>query len=418
MVDAHEPDVIFDRRAGVVHWSPAAETLLRYPRSAVLGRTFEWVRRGCGITPDAVASELAQGGVWRRELVLPRADGQRLRVEVAVALEAPDRFAATLRDVTVHRCRQASAAVAAAWGDWLGGVSEPLVIVDDIGRIVLANAACVAAKGRPLEDLVGQPLQLRDHPTTVHCLRVGDAEYAVLALQPTRRVRRLRRGRQPDRVAILAHEIRGPLASVKLAVGLLRRRLESGTTLQGEAGLVRQLEDDVDRLAGLCGGILEAGPAGRRDQCVDVAQILIELCAWFRAEGTGHKLRAEIHADGDLPVLGDPVALPQVFRNLLDNAAKYAPAGSTVRLTAQRDGGRVRVVVSDEGCGIPAADLERVFDVYYRVRHEGPPDPGGSGLGLYICRSIVNAHGGSIWAGPAPGGGTALHVELPLCDRA
>jgi two-component system sensor histidine kinase KdpD len=130
----------------------------------------------------------------------------------------------------------------------------------------------------------------------------------------------------------------------------------------------------------------------------------------------GH--RVEVDLAGDLPLLElDPVLFEQVLVNLLDNAAKYAPAGSTVTVAARALEGKVVVEVRDEGPGIPEAELERVFDKFYRVRR-GDRGPAGTGLGLAICRGFVAALGGTIRAASRPDRpGAVLTIELPSAPR-
>jgi two-component system sensor histidine kinase KdpD len=124
--------------------------------------------------------------------------------------------------------------------------------------------------------------------------------------------------------------------------------------------------------------------------------------------------RTELDIPADLPMLKlDPVLFEQVLFNLLDNAAKYAPSGSTIRIRGWADGARCDLQVMDEGPGIPPADLERVFDTFYRVR-KGDHVRAGTGLGLSICRGFVEAMGGTIAAGNRP---TAAARSSPSACR-
>jgi two-component system sensor histidine kinase KdpD len=114
----------------------------------------------------------------------------------------------------------------------------------------------------------------------------------------------------------------------------------------------------------------------------------------------------------------DMVLFEQVLFNLLDNAAKYAPAGSTIRLCAWRDEGSVRIQVLDEGDGIPAAQLDRVFDKFYRVRG-ADRRRAGTGLGLAICRGFIDAMGGTIAAANRTDrSGAAFTITLPTPAQA
>ena len=134
-----------------------------------------------------------------------------------------------------------------------------------------------------------------------------------------------------------------------------------------------------------------------------------------RAEGfaRGHTVKVEI--DPAMPLLCvDPVLLEQVFFNLLDNACKYSPVGTVVKVWARKAPDHVAMEVSDQGPGIPAEDREKVFDMFYRV-NLADSQIAGTGLGLAICRGIVEAHGGTIQAEAGlHEAGTCIVISLPL----
>jgi two-component system sensor histidine kinase KdpD len=118
----------------------------------------------------------------------------------------------------------------------------------------------------------------------------------------------------------------------------------------------------------------------------------------------------------DLPLVQmDPMLMERVFTNLLENAMKYTPAATTIHIAAQVEGDLLRVKVADRGPGLPLGEEERVFDKFYQAAR-GPLR--GAGLGLTICRSIVEAHGGKIWAANRPAGGAVFIFTLPLTPAA
>jgi two-component system sensor histidine kinase KdpD len=121
-----------------------------------------------------------------------------------------------------------------------------------------------------------------------------------------------------------------------------------------------------------------------------------------------------IDIDPGIPLLNvDSVLVQQVFFNLLDNACKYSPAGSTVTIWARAKEDQVLIEVCDQGAGIPEADREKVFDMFYRVQ-AADKQTAGTGLGLAICRGIIGAHGGTIKAEPGlNGAGTCVVITLP-----
>jgi signal transduction histidine kinase len=119
---------------------------------------------------------------------------------------------------------------------------------------------------------------------------------------------------------------------------------------------------------------------------------------------------------GGVPVVveGDRQRLVQLVQNLVGNAVKYSPAGAPVRVAVARNGTEARITVADEGIGIRPEDLPRLFQKFSRLENARKSGAPGTGLGLYICRSIVEAHGGRIWAESEPQKGSTFVVTLPL----
>jgi two-component system sensor histidine kinase KdpD len=128
------------------------------------------------------------------------------------------------------------------------------------------------------------------------------------------------------------------------------------------------------------------------------------------------RLRAhpvQVNLPPDLPLVPlDAVLIEQVFINLLENAVKYTPPGTPIEISATAVEGAVRVDVADRGPGLPPGEEGRIFEKFYRA--PGTTATSGVGLGLTICRGIITAHGGRIWAENRPGGGAVFHFTLPL----
>jgi two-component system sensor histidine kinase KdpD len=122
------------------------------------------------------------------------------------------------------------------------------------------------------------------------------------------------------------------------------------------------------------------------------------------------------HIPADLPMVSiDELLIEQVFLNLLENAARYAPPCSPIDIAARSEGAAVVVEVADRGPGVPAGNEEQVFERFYRGAAAVSADAGaGSGLGLTICRGIITAHGGKIWMVARPGGGAAVRFTIPV----
>jgi two-component system sensor histidine kinase KdpD len=217
-------------------------------------------------------------------------------------------------------------------------------------------------------------------------------------------------------LASLSHDLRTPLSSVMAAAESLAEWRE----MPGEAtqqALARSIQSDARRLDRYIGDLLDmtrlesglADATGSRIDVMDAISVALDRCANLATH------RVDVEIAPDLPLLaGDEVLLEHVLFNLLDNAAKYTPAGSTIMVRAAIMGERLTIEVSDEGDGIRPADLERIFDKFYRGRRQGPQSPG-IGLGLAICRGYVEAMGGRISArNRTDRGGAVFTIGFPI----
>jgi len=163
---------------------------------------------------------------------------------------------------------------------------------------------------------------------------------------------------------------------------------------------------------------LEAGALPTEFAPVDVAALVQEAADEIAPRSTAHQFVCA--PAPNLPLArGDVRRVRQVLLNLLDNAVKYAPDGGEVRIEAAAQNGEVLVSVSDQGVGIPAEHLERVFERFHRVDSERTRGARGAGLGLSICQGIMQAQGGRIWAeSDGPGRGSVLRFTLPRWEDA
>jgi two-component system sensor histidine kinase KdpD len=218
-------------------------------------------------------------------------------------------------------------------------------------------------------------------------------------------------------LASLSHDLRTPLASVLAAA----ESLVDYRDLPGEdsqQALARSIQGEARRLDRYIGDLLDmsrletglADAAAGRVDLVDAVSVALDRCAACLAN---HRVAVEMAQDLPL-VRGDEVLLEHVLFNLLSNAAKYTPAGTLIQLRALREEDRVRIEIIDEGYGIRPADLDRIFDKFYRGKRQGPQSPG-IGLGLAICRGYVAAMGGRIAArNRTDRGGAVFTVTLPV----
>jgi signal transduction histidine kinase len=236
------------------------------------------------------------------------------------------------------------------------------------------------------------------------------------------RERALEAGRR-ELISAVSHDLRTPLATTRAMVEALADEVVTDRPdVQRYLGLIlhdiqhlSRLIDDLFELSQIDSGALQL-------HCVpvDVAQLVSETVAAYQAPAAENEVHLEEAVASSVEptrIEGDPDRLQRVLRNLLDNALRHTPAGGTIQVQAARAGGQVEVSVSDSGPGVAEADLERIFDRFYRGeqsrrRAEGD-SASGAGLGLAIARGLVHAHRGRIWAEPSPLGGVSVQIRLP-----
>ncbi len=232
-------------------------------------------------------------------------------------------------------------------------------------------------------------------------------------------------------LSIASHELKTPITAmsgfVQIAVRRIKRRMGAGRPdetdwKKEEETLLEQLEvvqRQTGKLARLVDELLdvsriESGRLELRLGDVDLPELLAEVMRRHQLMATKHELRLHYEPELKLAVHGDRDHLEQVMNNLIGNAMKYSPEGGPIDVTVRRsDEQGVEFSVSDHGIGIRAAELERVFGLFYRSPDRSARDVGGMGLGLYITKEIVDRHDGRIWADSEVGKGTTFHVVLP-----
>ena len=219
-----------------------------------------------------------------------------------------------------------------------------------------------------------------------------------------------------DFVSLVSHELRTPMAAVIGAARTLQQRWRELSPDQRESFL-ELIAGETNRLAELIGDVLdtsriEAGTFSFRFQEVDLGQLVHDTVATAQVGQDEVRLRADVPSA--LPeIRGDRDRLRQVLTNLIDNAIKYSPAGGQVDVRAYPENGRVLVDISDQGPGIAKADQKLIFEKFGRVTGSGATRPG-TGLGLFIARSIAEAHGGGLEVQSSPERGATFTLDLPL----
>jgi signal transduction histidine kinase len=241
---------------------------------------------------------------------------------------------------------------------------------------------------------------------------------ALIAVVVTgRALRPIRRGIAAQRqfVADASHELRTPAALIRANAEVLERE---GLVAADGAPLLADVIAEADRLGGLVGELLQIAAWDETRTALSPATLDLAALAGDTVRGAS-ALAAErgvalrLDAPGRVPVTADHARLVQLLLILVDNALDHAPAGTNVTVRATAEARTAVLEVSDEGPGIPEAELERIFEPFTRVKGTARRGSGGTGLGLAIARRIVDAHGGTIRASSPPGGGAAFTVRLP-----
>ena len=224
---------------------------------------------------------------------------------------------------------------------------------------------------------------------------------------------------QREFVADASHELRTPLTSILANLELLSERLEAERPGGEESEMVESALRSSQRMRRLVGDLLmlaraDAGRFGERRPC-DLGEIAEAALSEVRPVADGHQL--ELSAEGPVAINGNADELHRLTVNLLDNAVRHTPPGTTVELAVQRRGGKAVLEVTDDGPGLPAGMEDQVFSRF--VRGGGPADlatDAGTGLGLAIVQAVASSHGGEVMAGSAPAGGARFTVTLPAAE--
>jgi signal transduction histidine kinase len=246
--------------------------------------------------------------------------------------------------------------------------------------------------------------------TAIQNIRAYEAERNTV--EELRRLSALR----ADFVSLVSHELRSPMAAVIGAARTLQERWRTLSPDQREAFLAL-IADETNRLAALIGDVLdtsriEAGTFNYRFADVDLAAIVRDAVGTASVGQDEVRVRAVVAEE--LPLIrGDAERLRQVLTNLIDNAVKYSPAGDEVAVRARRDDGRLLIEVADNGPGIPFDQQRLIFEKFGRADVAGGSKPG-TGLGLFIARSIAEAHGGTLDVESRPQAGTTFVLSLPV----
>jgi PAS domain S-box-containing protein len=320
-------------------------------------------------------------------------------------------------------------------------IADGVLLTDPYGRVTAMNRALEAltgwteaeARGRPYAEVLplatdraDGPADLvsrygRRVPVAVSSAPIFDARGRVVGGVDV--IRDVSKEREIDEVksaliSTVSHELRTPLTLIHGFAELLvlrdmpaERQRSSAVEILDASRRLARLIDDLLSVSRMESGRLVLDP-----RPLDLATVVERILSPFRAMAAKHTLRTKLPAN--LPVVwGDPDKVEQILTNLVGNAIKYSPGGGEVLVTVDVDGDTVQVSVRDQGIGMSPRDMGQLFEKFYRVDREEVRRAGGTGLGLYITKRLVEMHGGRLWAESWPGVGSVFRFTLPTSDE-
>ena len=363
-------------------------------------------RRALGGT--ATFADLRRGHVAYRAVYFPFAAPGDTTLVAMVALPKQPTTAA-LHAVLVHLALSLLvAAVAAGWGAAriARRLTAPLERIAETARAIRGGRigaripeVSTDAELRALTDILNEML--------------GSLEAALETERQTATAQR-------RFVADASHELRSPLANLRGTIEVALRRPRSNAEYEETLGAAVR---EIERLSRLANDLLtlsriDAGNLDARPAPCDPVPIARDALAAFAARAAEKELRLRLEAPPSLAAVADADRLRQVLDNLLDNALRHAPPGSSVTVTAAARDDAVLVAVRDEGPGLTAEEQAHVFDRFYRTDLSRARTSGGLGLGLAIAKAIVEAHGGTLTVESEPGAGATFLARFPSGPRA
>ena len=299
--------------------------------------------------------------------------------------------------------------------------NEVIALRDTQGRHVCEEGCALAAlkAGGPLQ-AEGNLVRRDGHRTSVSiiCSPLYDADGTLVNIIGS--VHDVTKYREAEElksmfISVISHELKTPVALIKGYASTLRREDAhwDSKTVQESLAII---EEESDRLDRLINDLLEASRIQAGTLKLQMGDVLIPKLAQrtverFRVQAGKRNLELDFPADFS-PVVADETRLEEVLYNLVSNAIKYSEGG-TIRVGGKVVGDHVELYVSDEGSGIPTDQQSKLFEPFYRVDSSLGRRTQGVGLGLFLCKAIVEAHGGSIWVESAPGKGSTFRFTLP-----
>ena len=288
------------------------------------------------------------------------------------------------------------------------------LVVASLGGLFLANKAL-----RPVDEITKTARMITSKSLSQRIkLRRTKDEIGRLAETFNDMISRLDRSFKQIRQfsADASHELKTPLTILKgeIEVGLRKRR-----RLEEYRKILNSNLEEVNHMTQIVGDLLflskaDMGEVHLQKHPTSLTQLVSEICAQAKTIALSKGITVHTSNDSDVAVIGDRFRLRQLLLNLTTNAIKYTPEGGEMTISLERDDGRVRLRVTDNGIGIAPEDQPHIFDRFFRVDKARSREAGGSGLGLSICKWIVEAHGGEISVESEVEKGSVFMVTLPL----
>jgi PAS domain S-box-containing protein len=396
------------------------------------------------LTPNTVCVPMTAHGRTLGSITLEAsAAGRRFdETDLDIALALAQRSALAVENARLYQEAEHRARAARA----LETIADGVVLLDRDGVVLLWNTAAEAITGRPRSEVVGRkaiealpgyaesaervpvdgsrpetfPVEIDGRELWLSFAAVEFEEGTVYTFRDLTEDRALEQMRS-DLVATVSHELRTPLAAIYGAAVTVRRP-DIDVDDETRDRLLEIVEHESNRLAEIVNDLLLAShlDSGRLQLAIEtvdpkaLTSSVVEAARTHLPEG----ITLDLTAPKKLPaVRADEQQLRQVLVNLVDNAVKYSPDGGPVTVGLARDEDHVMWTVADRGLGIPASERRRVFEKFYRLDPHMTRGIGGTGLGLYICRELVNRLDGRIWVEANNGKGSTFCVQIPIAKQ-
>ncbi len=290
-------------------------------------------------------------------------------------------------------------------GRAVGGVTNTKA--DEELVAILANQLATAVENSALYEATWASQRELERKVQQRTRELADANAELVRLNKAK----------SDFVSVVSHELRTPLAAIKGYASLLATG-QFGALAQPQGDRVLKIERQADLLTRLINNLLdiariESGHVTMERRSIPLEEFFTAVQELVLPQLEAKHLKYTIDMDGVKELVGDPQHLQRVFVNLLSNAVKYTPEKGSIRVAVERKDDVVLTSVSDTGCGIPAEDLPKLFQEFYRANDPINQQVRGTGLGLALVKRIVEAHQGRIWVDSEKGRGSTFFVKLP-----